>query len=204
MKEVLLSLPGIALTVLCWGTYGSVLHKGQHDLGGSRLKPLICVGISYFVVAIIVPVAILAINGKLSGDWQFKGIAFSLAAGVAGAFGAFGIVLALTAGGKPIYVMPLVFGCAPIINVFVSMYFAKISWKELSPVFIAGLILVSVGAATVLMFQPRKKPPGKAPEKGGEQKASLDPGEEEKSPTTDGDSDQSDDSPETADTPTEG
>lgn len=192
MKEILFSLPGVALTVLCWGAYGSVLHKGQHDLGGSRLKPLICVGISYFVVAIIVPVIILAVNGKLSGDWHFKGIAFSLAAGVAGAFGAFGIVLALTAGGKPTYVMPLVFGCAPIVNVFVSMYFAKISWKELSPIFIAGLILVSVGAATVLISAPK---PGKKPaDKGNEQKAKLEPAGDEKSATKSIDSDQATDS----------
>jgi hypothetical protein len=192
MKEILFSLPGVALTVLCWGAYGSVLHKGQHDLGGSRLKPLICVGISYFVVAIIVPVVILAVNGKLSGDWQFKGIAFSLAAGVAGAFGAFGIVLALTAGGKPTYVMPLVFGCAPIVNVFVSMYFAKISWKELSPIFIAGLILVSVGAATVLISAP--KPAKKPADKGSEQKAKVDPAKDEESASTNGDSDQAADS----------
>ena len=79
-------------------------------------------------------------------------------AGAAGAFGALGIVLALSAGGKPVYVMPLVFGGAPIINVFMSMYFAKIPWRDVNPIFYAGMILVAVGAITVLMFQPKAKP----------------------------------------------
>jgi len=162
MKEILFSLPGVALTIFCWGAYGTVLHKGQHDLGGNRLKPLICVGIAYFVIAIIVPCILLAMQGKLSGDWSFPGISWALAAGAAGAFGALGIVLALTAGGKPTYVMPLVFGGAPIINVVVSMYFAKIPWRDVNPVFYAGLILVGAGAVTVLVFAPKKAPPKNA------------------------------------------
>ncbi len=160
MKDILFSLPGVTLTVLCWGAYGSVLHKGQHDLGGSRLKPLICVGLAYFVIAIIVPCILLAMQGKLSGDWSFSGISWAMAAGAAGALGALGIVLALTAGGKPTYVMPLVFGGAPIVNVIVSMYFAKIPWRDVNPVFYAGLILVGAGAVTVLVFAPKKKPTG--------------------------------------------
>lgn len=158
MKDVFLSLPGVALTIFCWGAYGSVLHKGQHDLGGNRLKPLICVGLAYFVIAIILPTVLLAMQGKLAGDWSKLGIFWSLAAGAAGAFGALGIVLALTAGGKPTYVMPLVFGGAPIINVVVAMYFAKIPWRDVNPVFYAGLIMVGAGAVTVLVFQPRKAP----------------------------------------------
>lgn len=163
LKDVLLSLPGIALTVVCWGAYGSVLHKGQAELGGSRLKPLICVGIAYFVIAIIIPALLLLVQGKLGGDWSFSGVSWSLSAGAAGALGALGIILALTAGGKPVYVMPLVFGCAPIINVAVSMYFSKIPWNTVSPVFIAGMILVSVGAVTVLVFQPKPAKPAHAP-----------------------------------------
>ncbi len=162
LKDVLLSLPGVALTIICWGAYGSVLHKGQHDLDGSRLKPLICVGMAYFIIAIILPVVLLAMQGKLGGGWSASGISWSLAAGAAGALGALGIILALTSGGSPVYVMPLVFGCAPIVNVAVSMYFAKIPWANVSPWFLAGLILVSVGAVTVLVFQPRA---GKAPPK---------------------------------------
>ena len=159
MKDVLFSLPGIALTILCWGSYGSVLHKGQAALAQNRLKPLICVGLAYFVIAIIVPILVLAAQGKLTGDWTFSGVSWSMAAGAAGALGALGIVLALTSGGKPVYVMPLVFGGAPIVNVFVSMYFSKIPWRDVSPIFYAGMILVAVGAVTVLVFQPKPHKP---------------------------------------------
>jgi hypothetical protein len=159
MKGVLLTTAGIALAVACWGIYGPVLHEGSHHLGNSRLKPLICVGIAYFIVAILVPVAALASQGQLRGDWNFPGVSWSLAAGAAGAFGAIGIILALAYGGKPIYVMPLVFGGAPVINTLFSMYMSKAYRQGVSPVFYAGLILVIAGAATVLVFAPRAPKP---------------------------------------------
>ncbi len=160
MKEVIYALPGVFLTILCWGAYGSVLHKGQEHLNGDRLKPLICVGIAYLVIAVILPIVLLSMQGKLLGDWSPGGISWSLVAGSCGAFGALGIILALTAGGKPTYVMPLVFGCAPIVNVIVTMWFTGGSFKTLHPAFIAGLMLVSLGAVMVLVFKPAppKKP----------------------------------------------
>jgi hypothetical protein len=94
-------------------------------------------------------------RGNFGGGWGFGSVGWSLTAGTAGALGALGIILALSSGGKPIYVMPLVFGCAPIVNVFVSMWFNKIPFSNVSPIFIAGMILVSVGAVTVLVFQPK-------------------------------------------------
>jgi hypothetical protein len=157
MKHIVFALPGIVLTILCWGTYGPVLHRGQEALG-DRLKPLMCVGAAYFIVGIIVPLAMLIAAGKLSGGWTFRGVSWSMMAGAAGAVGALGVVLALSSGGKPIYVMPLVFGGAPIINVLVSMYFQGITWKDMGarfPAFLSGVIMVAVGAAMVLIFAPR-------------------------------------------------
>ncbi|MCP4189444.1 MAG: hypothetical protein GY768_02320 [Planctomycetaceae bacterium] len=158
MKDIVFALPGIAITILCWGAYGPILHKGGHGLGDDRLKPLICVGGAYFIVAIIIPVIILSSRGKLGGDWSFTGISMSMIAGTAGAIGALGIILALTSGGKPIYVMPLVFGGAPIVNVLVSMYFQGTSLKNLGarfPFFLAGVIMVAIGASMVLAFAPK-------------------------------------------------
>ena len=66
MKTISLVAAGIVLAVTCWGVYGPTLHIGQQLMGGSRLKPLICVGVAYFVVAIIVPVLVLASQGKLA------------------------------------------------------------------------------------------------------------------------------------------
>ncbi len=178
MKFVLVLL-GIALTVACWGSYGSVLHKGQHALDNDRLKPLICVGLAYLIVAIIVPVVYLTLEGTLTSGWTMKGISWSMFAGTAGALGALGIIIALTSGGNPIYVMALVFGCAPVINVFVSMYFQKIPMKDISPIFYAGMILVAVGAATVLLFQPRKQPPAHDDKPAAQEKVVDENGNEE-------------------------
>lgn len=162
VRNLPLVFGGIALAVLCWGLYGVFTHWGQHDLGGGRLKPLICVGFAYFLIAIVVPVFLLASRGELSGDWNFSGIVWSSAAGAAGAFGALGVVLALSSGGKPIYVMPLVFGGAPVVNTLTGI-FAKNAWSQISPWFLAGLMLVVIGAVMVLVFQPRAKPHGAKP-----------------------------------------
>jgi len=162
MKSAFLVLSAVAMTVLCWGVYGPVLHGGQEAMSGSRLRPLICVGLAYFVIAVIVPIAWLSASGE-QGQWTFSGVFWSSAAGAAGALGALGIILAFHFGGKPVYVMPLVFGGAPVINALWTIYWSR-EWKNVHPVFYAGLILVIVGAVTVLVFAPRKS---KAPEAGG-------------------------------------
>src|SRR5260370_1209605 len=55
MKNFLLVLAFTGLTALCWGVYGPVLRIGQADMGGSHLRPFICVGVAYFLIAIVVP-----------------------------------------------------------------------------------------------------------------------------------------------------
>jgi hypothetical protein len=89
------------------------------------------------------------------------GVLFSLAAGAAGAIGSLGIILAFNFGGKPIYVMPLVFGGAPVINTLTSILTSK---QPLTPslAFYAGLIIVVAGAATVLIFAPKPSQRAKA------------------------------------------
>lgn len=167
MKDLISALPGIILTMLCWGAYGPVLHKGQSLMGGDRWKPLICVGLAYFVVAIVVPALYLSATGQLSSGWKFGGVTWSLASGTAGAVGALGIILAMSAGGKPHVVMPLVFGGAPIINVLVSNFMSGVRMRDLSPMYMAGVIIVAVGAA-VVMAAPKSghsvpKPAASAP-----------------------------------------
>jgi hypothetical protein len=158
LTQMPLIFAGIALAMLCWGLYGIFTHWGQHDLGGGRLKPLICVGFAYFLIAIGAPVAVLAAQGSLGGDWNFKGVVWSSAAGAAGAFGALGTILALSSGGKPIYVMPLIFGSAPVVNTLTGIL-AKNTWSQINEWFLAGLILVALGAVVVLIFQPRAAKP---------------------------------------------
>ena len=124
---------------------------------GSRLRPLVCVGMSYCVVAVLLP-------GMLLGVWEeqsqftFSGSMWSLAAGAVGAIGALGIIMAFNFGGKPMVVMPLVFGGAPVVNTITTMIL-KPDFGELQALFYSGMILVIAGAAIVLVFAPKGQPP---------------------------------------------
>ncbi len=154
----LLFLPFVALTILSWGLYGPTLHAGQAAFGAdgelSAFRPFICVGLAYFLIAVIFPVAALYTKGE-KGYWSAGGFIWSFAAGAIGAMGALGIILALKWGGSPIYVMPLVFGCAPVVNTFVTMAMAK-NFKEASWPFYLGILVVAIGAAGVLVNKPAK------------------------------------------------
>jgi len=57
--------------------------------------------------------------------------------------------------------MPVVFGCAPVINTLTTSLFRGMSLSDLSPFFLAGMLIVGVGAATVLAFGPRGHAPPK-------------------------------------------
>jgi hypothetical protein len=149
--EVLLA---VAMTILCWGAYGPVLHKGQMAMQGSRLRPLLCIGLAYFLIAVLVPLGLLGPLGD-SGNWNFSGVIWGIAGGTLGALGALGTILAFNLGGKPFTVMPVVFGCAPVINTLTSSLLQGMSLANLSPFFLAGMLIVGVGAATVLAFGPR-------------------------------------------------
>ncbi len=154
MKGLASILGSTLLTMLCWGIYGPVLAKGQVDMH-SGLRPFICVGLAYFAIAVVVPIFLLKTAGE-KGHWSATGLFWSLFAGVVTAIGALGIILAIGARGSPVYIMPLVFGIAPVVNSFVTIHFSR-AYKEIGPVFIAGLILVMLGAVTVLVFAPRKE-----------------------------------------------
>ena len=151
----------IAVTAICWGAYGPVLHKGQTRMNGSRLRPFLCVGLAYFAIAVIVPLFLLGTFEEPGGFQNIGGVMWSLAAGAAGAIGALGIIYAFNFGGKPIYVMPLVFGFAPVINTFTETLTKDLA-SEVSTMFFASLLLVICGAVMVLVFAPRGKPPVKA------------------------------------------
>jgi len=154
----------IVVAIVCWGAYGPFLHLGQMRMGGSRLRPFCCVGLAYFVIAVAIPLIILGSQTD-SGAYTFEGLAWSIAAGTAGAVGALGIILAFNYGGKPVFVMPLIFGFAPVINTLVAMGLAgKLS--QVTTIFACSLGLVIVGAVLVLVNAPKPKHgPAKVAEK---------------------------------------
>jgi hypothetical protein len=153
-------------TALFWGTYGPLLQRGHHAMGTEgRLRPFICVGVAYLFVAIVGPIVVMYTTGIDKGagvhtGWTFSGILWSTIAGAVGALGAFTLIMALGAGGRSsvAYVMPIVFGFAPMISTMTTMYVNR-TFNQMSPFFAAGLILIVAGAITVLFTAPKPKPP---------------------------------------------
>jgi hypothetical protein len=142
----------VGLTVLCWGLYGPTLHNGQVALGSSPMRALLCVGLAYFLIGVLIPSGALTLQGE-QGGFNAKGFSIATLAGVFGAVGALGIIFAFQNGGTPLYVMPLVFGGAPIVNVLVSMTLHPP--KSLpSPWLFAGFVFAALGAFLVLRFKP--------------------------------------------------
>ncbi|OFW22219.1 MAG: hypothetical protein A3H97_07090 [Acidobacteria bacterium RIFCSPLOWO2_02_FULL_65_29] len=142
----------VAGAVLSWGVYGSMLHDGQMRLG-SPLRALLCVGVAYFLVGVLVPVAALSQQqGGLAG-FNAGGTTAATMAGMLGAVGAACIIWSFRSGGSPLYVMPLVFGGAPVVNVVYTMMVHPPKSAP-SPLWFVGLLLASVGAGMVLYFRP--------------------------------------------------
>ena len=138
---------------LSWGLYGPALHQGQVKLG-SPFRALLCVGIAYLAIGVVVPLVALIGQGELSRGWTTAGFTGATIAGALGAFGAVFIIYAFRAGGLPTYVMPLVFGCAPLVNVLFSMYLHPPKTAP-NPMLWIGFLLVAIGASLVLYFKPQ-------------------------------------------------
>jgi hypothetical protein len=141
----------VAGAVLSWGAYGALLHLGQTQLG-NPLKALLCVGAAYFLIGVVIPVIGLGAQGDLGG-FNTSGLVTATIAGALGAAGAACIIWAFKTGGLPVYVMPLVFGGAPIVNVMVAMVIHPPK-AAINPMLFVGFALASVGAAMVLYFRP--------------------------------------------------
>ena len=146
------------LTVGSWGLYGIFLHTGQIGMGdpvNGRYKAFLFVGIAYLLTAVIGSIIVLMVNGS---DWSFpmKGMSWSLIAGIVGAIGAFGVLLAFGAKGTPAVVMSIVFAGAPIVNAVVSVILHPPAggWGSLNWQFMLGILLAAVGGCLVTLFKP--------------------------------------------------
>jgi hypothetical protein len=137
--------------VLAWGMYGPALHKGQVALG-SPWRALLCVGFAYFLIGVLVPVASLA-TSQAPGGFNLTGSIWATAGGALGALGAVCIIWAFKTGGLPAYVMPIVFGGAPLVNVLVSMATHPPKTAP-NPLLYLGFLLTAAGAGMVLYYKP--------------------------------------------------
>lgn len=155
------------LTVFSWGVYGIFLHTGQMAMAdpvNGRYKAFLFVGIAYFITAVLAPLAVLMANGA---NWNYpaKGMVWSLIAGIVGAIGAFGILLAFGAkqSAGPAVVMAIVFAGAPVVNSIVALaqHPPAGGWGSIKPQFYLGILLAAVGGCLVTYFKPAAPPPAK-------------------------------------------
>jgi drug/metabolite transporter (DMT)-like permease len=153
------------ITVGCWGLYGAFLHSGQtgmQDPVYGRYKAFLCVGLAYFLTAVLAPLAILIMKGA---SWRYApaGVAWSLFAGIVGAAGAFSVLLAFGAKGSPAVVMSIVFAGAPVLNALYSLILHPPAggWSKLPIQFVLGIVLAAVGGCLVSYYKPAPSAPQK-------------------------------------------
>ena len=145
----------VAMVMLFWGAYVPTIHEGQLAIGGKSrgLWSFLLVGLAYFVVAVLLPLIILASQGEIRNFPSARGTWISLLAGGLGAVGALGIILALMSGGSPKVVPPLVFAGAPIVATLISMMLHR-PQNAPSVWFFVGILMAASGASLVLRFKP--------------------------------------------------
>ena len=165
------------MTVFFWGVYGVILHLGRGYMPGvtppgpegahAGLKAFLLVCVAYMITGVIAFIVLKARGSNF--EFTSTGITWSLIAGLAGALGAFTLVLALGAAG-PIYkaaaagaVMPIVFGLAPIVNTVTAMVKGKISIGSVPVPFFIGCALAATGAYLVSAYAPTNTGAGAKP-----------------------------------------
>ena len=154
------------LTVFSWGIYGVFLHKGQTlmkvpgmqnvDPSILRYKAFLFVGIAYFLVAVLAPLILLMAKGSAFSGYSKGGALWSLIAGIVGAVGAFGVLLAFGARGTPAVVMSIVFAGAPVVNAIYSIveHPPAGGWSSIKWQFYLGILRAAAGGCLVSYFKP--------------------------------------------------
>jgi len=147
----------VALAGLCWGTYVPLIAQGGKELKSSYAS-FLCVGVAYFLIAVLFPIAILMIRAKWP-QWTASGVTLATLAGVAGALGALCVIFAtFEFGGPRIFVAPVIFALAPIINTVVSLFWhpeegaMSFGLPKEAPhwTLYVGIVLAGLGAGLVL------------------------------------------------------
>jgi hypothetical protein len=184
----------VLLAGLAWGTYVPIIFFGGSELGGrpnARLLAILCVGVAYFVLAVVFPLVLFLSGQQQWPSLKTTGLVFAGLAGVAGAVGAICVVFASSAAMAagleakkldPLFnpssyrllIGPLIFGLAPVINTLVSSVWHPEpenpwhfdiqlpGWK-----LVVGIVLVAAGSFLVLYSkeeaEEKKKSAAKSP-----------------------------------------
>lgn len=166
----------VLMAGLCWGTYVPLIAFGGKNLSApghpfaGRYAAFLCVGVAYFVIAVVFP---LARSWSVGEPIPTKpvGLAFAALAGVAGALGALGVIFA-TANAAPedrMYIAPLIFTLAPLLNTVISLFWHPTadnpfhfaapermpSWK-----LFVGVVMVGIGAGLILLSKEEMEKAG--------------------------------------------
>jgi uncharacterized membrane protein len=187
MSDRYLWLMYVGLAGLSWGTYVPIIFYGGSELGGkanARLMAILCVGAAYFVIGVLFPL-VLFLTGQF--DWpamKTTGLVFSSLAGVAGAVGAICVIFATQSAraaaveANPaapdayrVFIAPLIFGLAPVINTVVSIFWhpspkdgpLHFGFTMPHPLLWVGIVLVAVGAGLVLYSKEVSEKPAAPP-----------------------------------------
>jgi hypothetical protein len=147
----------VGLAGLCWGFYVPLVAQGGKELKNSYVS-FLCVGAAYFLIAVLAPVGILYAKGKMPA-LNAPGITLASLAGVAGALGALCVILAVGEfKGNKLFVAPVIFSLAPVINTLVSLLWhpdrglMSFGLPEVSPGWklYLGILFAGLGAGLVL------------------------------------------------------
>lgn len=154
------------MTVVSWGLYGILLHNGQvamADKANGLYKAFLFVGLAYFLTAVLAPLGMLMVR---KAEWTFStsGMGWSLVAGIAGAAGAFCVLLAFAADGKPSAVMSIVFAGAPVVNAVVALLLHPPAggFGSIKLPFYIGILLAAIGGCLVTLYKPGPSKPAPA------------------------------------------
>ena len=152
-------------TALCWGLYGPTIQNARSTTGAwSPFKPYVFIGVAYLVFACGGGLLGMKVKGDLfnfGGD-QSPAMIWGFLAGTLGALGALSLTSAMLSGGKPLFVMPIVFGGAVTVTAIVSLIQLK-GIAKANPLLWVGMILVVTGVTLVAKYTPHGHPPKMTP-----------------------------------------
>ena len=152
---------------ICWGLYGPTLTNARSpNREWGPFKPYVFIGVAYLVIAIIGGSAMMKFafndNFDYTGNY-FPAMKWGFLAGCLGALGALALTYALTkAGGKPAYVMPIVFGGAVTVNA-IAAYLSLPKGESVNPLLWIGMAFVVLGICLTASFTPHGHPPKAEP-----------------------------------------
>lgn len=150
-------------TALCWGLYGPTIQHARSATGEwSAFKPYVFIGVAYLVWACVGGLIGMSMKGDTYSytGTQSPAMTWGFIAGSLGAIGAFSLTSAMLSGGKPLFVMPIVFGGAVTVTAIVSIIELK-DLSKVSPMLWVGMVAVFVGVVLVASNTPHASPPKK-------------------------------------------